>query len=343
MCRIVLVIWLLVGVNLVRAQSVITADNIEQLRSVQHIDFDTLPVIAGEILNGQFFVNDNGSLLAIVNTQGQLVIMNDEGQLQEITDIILTDNDFPATFIDGAFGDERFVAVHTIGNGYVVTIVDQAGVQDNLTFMTPDKPVAIWSAPDAVWLEVISNEPNMPPYLVRLIDGEATIEPFAPAQVENVVVRIGRLALPQAVIVTDNNEVQHWNLETGALIGQVRTAETPLYGHMLPGSDHMVWRDPASTTLHMLNFATGEDLIVTQLDGSYIPFLFMNASADAVLGVNVDDEPVVVAWIVEQGDRLPLGLYRQCNRPPDKVILSADSTTLIIGCDTGLDIWRNQG
>jgi hypothetical protein len=92
-----------------------------------------------------------------------------------------------------------------------------------------------------------------------------------------------------------------------------------------------------------MNFATGDDKVVTQLEGLYIPFLFVNAQADIILGVNVDDQPVVNAWIAASGERLPLGLYRQCNRPPDMVKLSADSTTLIIGCDTGLDIWRGQG
>jgi hypothetical protein len=56
--------------------------------------------------------------------------------------------------------------------------------------------------------------------------------------------------------------------------------------------------------------------------------------------VDVDDEPVVVAWDVATGQQYHLGTYRQCNRPPDMARLSEDGTTLVIACDTGLDIWR---
>jgi hypothetical protein len=49
----------------------------------------------------------------------------------------------------------------------------------------------------------------------------------------------------------------------------------------------------------------------------------------------------VVAWDVKTGERTILGEYRECNRPqPDMTRLSEDGTTLVIGCDTGLDIWR---
>ncbi|MFW5691150.1 MAG: hypothetical protein ACOCXZ_01505 [Chloroflexota bacterium] len=48
----------------------------------------------------------------------------------------------------------------------------------------------------------------------------------------------------------------------------------------------------------------------------------------------------MIAWIVETGERIDLGTYRECSRQPDMVRLSTDGTTLVIGCDTGLDVWR---
>jgi hypothetical protein len=59
-----------------------------------------------------------------------------------------------------------------------------------------------------------------------------------------------------------------------------------------------------------------------------------------VIGVNIDLEPIIVAWDVASGERLDLGFYRECSRTPDMVQISEDGTTLAIGCDTGIDIWR---
>ena len=67
-----------------------------------------------------------------------------------------------------------------------------------------------------------------------------------------------------------------------------------------------------------------------------------SGSADVLeaLGVNIDLEPVVVAWDVASGKQTQLGTYRECSRTPDMVQVSEDGTTLVIGCDTGLDVWR---
>ena len=335
--------WFLTGLVSVQAQTIITAQHIEQLQSVQQIDFNDLPPSVGEIANGQFFANEDGTRFALVNRQGQIIIMDDTGAVAATTNVILTEDKFPATFIDGAFGFNQFVSVHSIGSGFVVTDMDSHGDYEQITILTSDRPVAIWTADDAIWLEIIPEKPNLPPYLMRLDEESQSIRPFAPAQEEHIVVRIGRLAPPVAVTITEDREVQRWNLETGEQINQVNTGEMPLYGHMLPGSEQMVWRDPASTALHVLDFATGKDRVVAPLDGRYVPFLFLNYPGDAILGVNVDDEPVVVAWLVEGGRRIPLGPYRQCNRPPDMVRLTTDGSTLIVGCDTGLDIWRVPG
>ena len=69
-------------------------------------------------------------------------------------------------------------------------------------------------------------------------------------------------------------------------------------------------------------------------------YLLLNSSASVIIGINVDLKPVVVAWNVVTGERIELGEYRSCDRQPDMVRLSVDDTTLVIGCDTGMDIWR---
>jgi hypothetical protein len=80
---------------------------------------------------------------------------------------------------------------------------------------------------------------------------------------------------------------------------------------------------------------------VAALGGDYVQWFFLTPAADVILAVNRDFDPVVLAWAVDSGRALDLGPYRPCTRPqPDMARLSADGTTLVIGCDTGLDIWR---
>src|SRR5690606_23293715 len=97
--------------------------------------------------------------------------------------------------------------------------------------------------------------------------------------------------------------------------------EIPIYGYAAGAGDNLLWRDPASADLHVLDFASGEDRAVVELAGAYIPFIFLSPQADVILGVDVNDEPVVVAWDVETATYHSLGLYRQCQRPPDMVRL----------------------
>ena len=92
-----------------------------------------------------------------------------------------------------------------------------------------------------------------------------------------------------------------------------------------------------------MDFETGEDRAVAPLEGQYVQWFFVTDAADVIIAVNINLEPVVVAWDSATGERFDLGSYRQCNRVPDKARLSLDGKTLVIGCDTGLDIWRIDG
>jgi hypothetical protein len=72
----------------------------------------------------------------------------------------------------------------------------------------------------------------------------------------------------------------------------------------------------------------------------YIPFLFVTPDAELVIGVHVDDEPVIVTWSLRSGLREVIGPYRHCGRPPDMVVLSENGRSLVIGCDLGIEIWQ---
>lgn len=338
----------------VQAQSeespVIHAGNIEQLAPVITVDFDDLPPLADEVLNGKVFVSADGRRLAVVNRSGQALILDDTGHLLDVTDAILTPDGIPATFIDGAFDPtgEVFAALHTAGSGYYVTLHGALDVTQTRLVESTDKPTAIWLDDEAVWLEVIPNESNDDPYILSLAtDGllanaELMKIPFAPAQDDAAVARVGRLPSPFAVTSTEAGVVSRWDLSAGTLTASAQVNAVPIYGALTPDGRYLAWRDPASAAFHLLDFESGEDRAVVPLNGTYVPFILLTIQADVIIGVDVNDEPVVVAWDTQSGERHNLGLYRQCGRPPDMVVLSGDGQSLVIGCDRGLEIWRIQ-
>jgi hypothetical protein len=132
-------------------------------------------------------------------------------------------------------------------------------------------------------------------------------------------------------------------LETGETLYEVDngTGQPSVFGAINNPPTHLVWRDNANESLYLLNFETGENQLIDELNGDYAQWFFLGHDASVILAVNLGFEPNIVAWDVATGERTVLGEYRPCNRPqPDMARLSADGTTLVIGCDTGLDIWR---
>lgn len=152
--------------------------------------------------------------------------------------------------------------------------------------------------------------------------------------------RIGRMRLPYAITATQDFFIKRWNLETDEVTATAQLDGLPGVGQITPDGRYFAWRDDDAKAIHLLDFDIGLDKVIAPLNGSYIPYLLLNSSASVIIGVNVDLKPVVVAWNVVTGERIELGEYRSCDRQPDMVRLSVDDTTLVIGCDAGMDIWR---
>lgn len=329
------------------AAPVIDAGNIAQLAPAVVVDFGALPPEAGEVVNGRVYVNPDASRVAVVNRSGQSLLFDGQGVLLEVTDVILTEDGFPATFIDGAFDPTGsiFAALHTAGSGYYVTLHARLAATQIRFEESDDRPTAIWLDGQAIWLEVLPNSADDPYVVSFSLDGalaaaEPTIHPYAPAQDVAAVARIGRLPMPFAVTTTATGLVSRWDLQTGILTATAQVEGVPIYGALTPDGRYLAWRDPASVALNLLDFESGNNHQVVKLDGTYTPFILLSIKADVIMGVNVNDEPIIVTWNTQRGERLELGLYRQCGRPPDMVVLSRDGTTLVVGCDQGFEIWR---
>ncbi len=355
-----LLITLLLVVPLVQAQDetrIITADNIRQLQSFRQVDFSDLPEGAGEIVNGWFVLSEDGNRLAAMNRQNSLLVWNEQVDLLDSYFIEGADS-LPNTVLDAVFSSDnrQIVSVHAEGGAYYVAYrsLDEKSTT-YFQFRTADLPLRIWLK-ETVWLEVVLPRTAAEPYVVNLLPGLPPESLFnkeltddeqirllsGPENDNDSFLRVGRIEPPLAITVTRDNLVKRWNLQTGGVTATAQLNMLPGGGQVNAAGTHFAWRDGESEALHLLDFETGEDRVVAQLGGQYIPFLFLSPAADVIIGVNVALEPVVVAWNVATGERIELGEYHTCNRQPDMVRLSQDGTTLVIGCDTGLDIWRIQ-
>ena len=330
----------------VLAQEPISADNFERLTPVTEINFDQLPVQVGTILNGRAYVDAAGAHVAVVNRDGQIVIFDSQGNLLAVTEPILTEDGFPATFIDGAFARDApyFVAIYSGGDRFYLTVTQLDGTRHVAAHQSPARPVAIWSDRGEVWLEMIPDDADTLPFLLRYalddLAGPGETLPNVLSSDLQVVVRIGHLPLPLAVTAHEDGQVSRWNLEEGRRTHLDLLPEVPIYGDLTPDGLYLLWRDAASQALHVYDFDTAEEQVSVALNGIYIPFLHITPDGQLIIGVDVDELPLIAVWPVATGQRHDIGPYRQCGRAPDMVALSNDGSTLVIGCDSGIEFWK---
>ncbi len=334
---------------------VITPQNIHQLRSVAHINFEDWEEQVGKIENGWFALNRDGSHLAIMNRSGEVVVGNDTGQIIDHYSVPGSDN-LPTSVLDVAFRVDypAVVSVHAEGGAYYVAYRSyDTHHAEYFRFDTPDVPLRIWES-GLAWLEVSPADYTRSRYVEALspseFDGFRVNEALPPEAIKEIdsgpendsdaFLRIGRIDAPFAITVTQDFLIKRWNLESDAVTASAQLDELPGAGQLSTDGRYFAWRDGDSKALHLLDFETGKDRIIASLEGTYIPFLLLNSSASVIIGVNVALKPIVVAWDTITGERVELGDYRICTRQPDMVRLSYDSTTLVIGCDKGLDVWR---
>lgn len=330
---------------------VINADNFLQLQSVKRIDFENVPEEVGRIDNGLFMLNDDATRIATVNRDNHIIVWDDDSNIVD-TIIVIGADGLPGTFIGGvlSFDGRALAALFTDGASHLVTyhnLVEQT--TDVVPFAyAPDTPITIWFDADAshIWFEVLPENPEDPQYVVQLpVDDLNTNTPQrffnVPGNDVDAFARIGRVLPPFAITATESGLVKRWNLEQDAVTATVELGDIPVFGRINPQGSHLAWRDPFSQFLHLLAFETGEDQVIAPLHGDIVPFVLLGQDVDVIFGVNVNLESNVLMWEVATGVRHHIGEFRQCGREqPDMVRLSRDGSTLVIGCQTGLEIWR---
>jgi WD40 repeat protein len=329
---------------------VIDAANVQSLASAARIDFASAPPEAGRIESGGFALSPDGARLALRNREDSIVIWSIDGELVD-TFAVIGGDDLPDTVLDSAFNADGslLAAIVSEGVSYTIAVRDIASRETTtIPFPnSPDSPLRVWFSPDSqeIWLEVTPAEPGKRGYVMWLPltqhDIFATVA-SGPDNDPDAFARVGRVTPPLAVTSSQDGVVKLWDLRTGEATATAQVEGMAVFGGLNANATHFAWRDENSSALHLLDFQTGEDRIIAELDGAYINYVLLSPAADVILGVHVGGEPHVIAWDVAAGTSFDLGEYRPCNRTPDMARLSRDGMTLVIGCDTGIDIWRIQ-
>lgn len=333
---------------------IITAENVMRLVSIQQIDFEP-----AEMFNsGWFTLSTNGERIGAITKDGGMNVYQADGVM---TYNFAFDVPRPVLEADFALSGSVLAALHVeTFSDYMLSYHNRENDVFEVFALQSEQftPAAMWLTCEdteacLIWIEANPNgmgEPIVARIPLNELEAGQLLPlddyialPYGPATDPQAVVRIGRIRAPYAVTSSEEGLVKRWDLETGEVTAQAQVENGPaVFGQLSADGNHLVWRDPASENLYLLNFETGENRLVTDLNGDYVQYFLLNNHADMVFAVNIEDEPVLVAWIVQTGERLDLGAYRECGRTPDMARLSEDGTTLVIGCDLGLEVWRIQ-
>lgn len=321
----------------VTATPVINARNFTQLQSVQQIDFADLVGYLGEFLTGRFALSGDGQMVALVNEDNEILVLDTQGDLlgtYHIPDTDVIDMTFNA--IDGTF-----LSLHYADGTMTL-------VESSLSFDQPEQydfsidgfPQSIWTdEANTIWVEIVGEDIQVAQ--INLETDSLDMSPYAPALDQSAVVRIGRIPPPYVVTSSQDGVVKLWNLQTGDVIYEVAVENGPaVFGQINANASHLAWRDQASAHLYLLDFVSGENQVIADLNGEYVQYFFLSPDADVIIATHIEDRSDIVAWDVATGERYLLGEHRLCTRVPDMIRMSDDGTTLVIGCDTGLDVWR---
>ena len=318
----------------------ISAANLPRLSSVARIDFAALDL---DIEIGWFAANRDASEFLVFDDAGK-IFMVDESSVRRSWAYVSDTAEQVFTFIDALLMDDAPLVLYAVDRKF---FVNRHSLDERFT------PVAMFPGAEngEFVIESLDEEGNTWFLLYRIVSDAPYLELMDTAVYptnDNTgpAVRIGRVGFP---IVITSSLVDHglsiyrypdsFTVESSR---QFRVEHGPaVFGAVnRPATSHIGWSDPGRTHLSILDLQARESRFVADLSGAYAQYLLLSNDASSALAVNLDFQPLVVAWDVETGAKHQLGMYRKCNRIPDNVDPSPDGSALIIGCDTGLDVWR---
>ena len=330
-----LLLVLAIGV-LAQDYPAITAENVAKLRPVQRIDFADFPDPPSF---GWFEANSEATEFIVIDDGGRIYRVGTSGILESMHYSVSEAQIF--SLIDAAYSENE---------PYILYLLDGAFYINGQQFLSEYEPLALHAVSGSLYVEA-SGPVGTKVFLPLALDaGAGKLVPVASIDFPAVpadapAVRIGRVDFPHVLIssLADHSLRAYRYPDAFSADGVHTIALTG--GPAVAGAinllgTHLGWSDPGSLSLNILDLVSGENRVVDQLDQAYAQFHLLSHDASVILIVNLDFAPAVFAWDAASGAHFELGEYRHCKRIPDKAEISADGAALIIGCDTGLEIWR---
>lgn len=315
----------------------ISAANLAQLQSQARIDFVELP---GEPNIGWFESRADASEFIVLDRAGRIYRVSESG-IEDSWTYAEPGSGQLFSLIDAAyFGDEPIV-LYLLDDSYFIGEKKLGAVHEPLSLFAFGESLFM-EALDATGRAVYMQFSQAAATGAWELVGEYPLPPNDPSMPA---VRIGRIEFPFLLYsLLEAGALKVYRYPDAFAVDKGRDYSLPegpaVFGALNAAGSHFAWSDPRSARLNLLDLETADNRVVAEIDGAYAQYHLLTADASAILIVNFDFKPEVFAWDVETGRRFELGPYRTCQRIPDKVALSADGTALVIGCDTGLDIWR---
>jgi hypothetical protein len=343
-----------------RAQSpdesalIITSDNVQNLRSVRQFDFDRLPD-GFKPASGIFSVSADGAkVITFANREGEAPLS--QAVLWGYTE----DNTFALNAIDGNHlsrvlsSDGRCFALG-YGGYYSVWQLDPtqsaAMLIDTQQMLNEgDSVINLWwssetTAPEPcstdLYAEVFAFDGTT--YLIRpALSTEPIFTDLFVVPDNSMAGRVGRAIPPLALTMDFENRLYRWDMNTMTVNASLQVEDYAIYGAANAPASHYVWQQTDFNGLHLIDFSIPEDRLITTYENIYFSHLVLGFNADVVLGIDPSNQRgTVQALLVNSDTWIDLGEYRECAKTqPDLAVLSLDGTTLVIGCDSGIDVWQ---
>lgn len=347
---IFLVLFIFITVPITAQSSpVISADNIEYLHSVSTIDFETLPDDI-QPASGQFVINHDATVVVTFgNAEGEPPFSR---AVRWHEDEIVVNQIDDSSLVRYLTGDGKCLYVGYVG--YVMVYAFNSEEEEADVWLGPlelpaiqDSAVNFWMDDDTTcsadfYVEVAAQDGTLK--TLQVDDGELDLlhkDIFALPD-GTVAARVGRIPPPLAVTLDFDGNLYRWDMTTDEITASLNVDDVAMFGKLNNSGTHYVWLPNARDGLYMADFADETFEQIVSFSDLYISHLILADNADVAIGVDpYDNRGTVIAWKIGEEERLELGEYRNCERvQPDLTRLSSDGTTLVIGCDTGIDIWR---
>jgi hypothetical protein len=330
---------------------IITAENITELHSTRRLDFSALPAEI-HAASGQFVANHDAlRVLTFGNHEGEPPLSQAIlwGYSEDKIAVNAIDGDSIARYLtdDG-------LCLYTGYLGYIAIwqldpeLTTATLWHDKIMLASPqDSAVNFWFDDDSTCTgnfhaEIAAAEGEL--YRMDFTDETMTYseEPLFTTEDIEFAARVGRIAPPLALTLDFDGTIYRWDMMNNTVKGQVNVGQVAMFGKLNHTGTHYVWQAGDRMSLQLVDFTAGTNTPIVELDYVYISHILLANDADVVIGVDPDNaRGTVHAWTTADGKRYDLGTYRDCERvQPDLVKLSDDGTSVIIGCDTGIDIWH---